>query len=281
MVDFFLQNKEIINILSGIGTFISALIAIYTLSEIQKQRLSTYKPELLIKSFIVYINKSPLIKQNEELIKYKVENFNEYDKKPFKNKDGDEYSVSPLFKIENYGFGPAKKIILTWRYNVEKAVHEINKVLYDEYYFHEYRDKGKTSFFEESDRMHYYFLKKKDDDEFQISFYNKKKVIQGIDYLPPINVEEHSHYHTIPSEIIKSYYTYFLFKNKLIEKRSKHLFGNEIKELPQVSLEMQYEDINGKTYTKNFNFKLSVIITQLDDYIDTDKEFGYLHFEIE
>lgn len=280
MFEFLLQNKELINILSGIGTFLSVLIAIYTISEIKKQRLSTYKPELIIKSFIVYLNKSPLIKEYDELIKYKVENFNEYDKKPFKDKNGDEYSVSPLYKIENYGFGPAKKISLIWKYDVEEAINEISKILYDDYHFNEFKDKKKTSFFEETNRLHYYFLNNKKNEQFQISFYNKKKTIQGIDYLPPINIKEHSHYHAIPSEIINSYFIYFLFANKLIKKRNKHSFGNEIKEMPKVSLELKYDDINGKTYIKNFEFKLSIIITQIDDYIDTDKEFAYLHFEI-
>ena len=52
MVDFLTQYKDFLLILAGIGTFISALIAVFTLIEVKKQRLSTYKPDVLIKSLM-------------------------------------------------------------------------------------------------------------------------------------------------------------------------------------------------------------------------------------
>jgi hypothetical protein len=61
MSEFVIKHKEILNLLASIGTFISAIIALYTLLEVKKQRLSTYKPEILLKSFLVTIHKSPCV----------------------------------------------------------------------------------------------------------------------------------------------------------------------------------------------------------------------------
>lgn len=75
LINFLIENKELILILSGIGTFISSIIAIFTLTEVKKQRLSLYKPEILLKTFLVTISKSPLVKKSGELLYYKVSNF--------------------------------------------------------------------------------------------------------------------------------------------------------------------------------------------------------------
>lgn len=162
MIKYLLDNKELINVLSGIGTFISSIIAVYTLKEVIKQRLSTYKPEILIKSFVVYINKSPLELKNEELLQYYSTNFNEYNNpENLENK----YSVSCLYKVDNFGFGPAEKIRCTWKYDTEQALKLIEKELNEDYYFSQY------------EKLKYYFLINRKNDSFHFSVTNENKTI--------------------------------------------------------------------------------------------------------
>jgi len=267
MEKFLIENKELINILSGIGTFLSSIIAIYTLKEVIKQRLSTYKPEVLIKSFVVYINKSPLELKTEELLLFKTNNFNEYQKKSNKNITN-EFGVSCLYKVENLGFGPAKKIKLTWTYNTQQALNLIEEMFNEKYSFNQYK------------KLKYYFLKDKYNEDYHFSITNEKTTIQHIDYLTPINIKEHNHYHSIPKEIIKTYYLYYIFKNKLLNTINENCYSSEFEELPKPQLKIEYEDINGKKYTNNSIFKISLISTQLEDKIEMDKVFGYLLFEI-
>lgn len=268
MEEFLIKNKELINILSGIGTFVSSIIALYTLREVIKQRLSTYKPEILIKSFIVYINKSPLELKSEELLLYKTENFNEYNKNSIE-KINTDFGVSCLYKVENLGFGPAKKLKLTWSYDTKKALKIIEKLLPDRYYFNQYKP------------LDYYFLVDKRNSDYHFSITNKNITIQNIDYLTPINIKEHSHYHSIPEEIILTYNLYYIFKNNLIKTLNENCYGgSDFGNLPQPNLKMEYEDINGKKYSKEFKFNISLVSTQLEETIEMDKEFGYLHFAI-
>lgn len=267
MEKFLLDNKELINILSGIGTFVSSIIALYTLREVIKQRLSTYKPEILIKSFIIYINKSPLELKPRELLLFKSSNFNEY-KKNNENLTS-EFGVSCLYKVENIGFGPAKKVKLTWNYNTKFALNLIEKTFTKDYWFNEYRE------------LNYYFLNIKDKEDFHFSITNETKTHQDIDYLTPINIKEHSHYHSIPKQIVLTHYLYYIFKNNLFKTVNENRYGEEFTELPKPTLKIEYEDINGKKYTTVYKFKISIVSTQQDDQMEMDKEFGFLHFEIE
>jgi hypothetical protein len=268
MEKFLLDNKDLINILSGIGTFVSSIIALYTLREVIKQRLSTYKPEILIKSFVVYIHKSPLELQSEELLLYKSANFNEYKKNSEEN-ISKEFGVSCLYKVENLGFGPAKKLKLSWNYNTQKALSIIEKMFPDRYYFNQYKP------------LNYYFLVDKSNTNYHFSITNETVTKQDIDYLTPINIKEHSHYHSIPKEIILTYYLYYIFKNNLINTINENCYGNDdFGNLPKPHLKMEYEDINGKKYSKDYKFKISLVSTQNDNTMEMDKEFGYLLFTI-
>lgn len=268
MEKFLLDNKELITILSGIGTFISSIIAIYTLREVIKQRLSTYKPEILIKSFIVYINKSPLELKPDELLLYKTNNFNEYKKNP-EESICKEFSESCLYKVENLGFGPAKKIKLTWNYDTKKALDILEKMFPDRYYFNQYQP------------LKYYFLVDKSNADYHFSLMNQNVTSQSTDYLTPINIKEHSHYHSIPNEIILTHYLYYIFKNNLINTSNENCYGDDdFRKLSKPQLKIEYEDINGKKYSKDYKFKISLVPTQIDEMMEMDKEFGYLLFSV-
>lgn len=266
MTEFILENKEIINLLASIGTFISAIIALYTLIEVKKQRLSTYKPEILIKSFLVYINKSPLFLESDELLLFKTDNFNEYKNDKTQKK---EFEISCLYKIENLGFGLAKNIKVTWFFDMEKALKIFEKEFNEDFYFSQHKP------------LKYYFLHKKNDENFQISFINENKITQVTDYITPINIKEHTHYHTIPEGIVTIHFLYYIFKNNLIEKSSKTIYNAEFENFPQVKMKIEYYDLNNKKYTNNYKFKTSIVSTQHENKTDMSKEFGYLLFKIE
>ncbi|WP_294967207.1 hypothetical protein, partial [Sulfurimonas sp.] len=125
MIEFLLKYKELIIIFSGIGTFISALIAIFTLNEVKKQRLSLYQPDILIKSFVVSISKNPFLLGKDELIEYKVSNWNDYSNKDCQK----EYEVYPRYKVENLGLGIAKNIKCEWQFDTKKAIKLIEELL--------------------------------------------------------------------------------------------------------------------------------------------------------
>lgn len=266
MREFLINNGELISILAGIGTFISSIIAVYTLIEVKKQRLSTYKPQLLMKSFLVYISKSPLFLEKEELLGFKVYNYNEYKEKSEQSEI--IFDTSPLYKAENLGFGPAVNIKFTWYFNMSRALKIIEKELHEDLYFSEYKP------------LNYFFLHKKSDNDFQLTIHNKKQEIQTVDYIAPINVKEHTHYHTISKDVINIHFLYYILKCKLTQKINKNVYGVELNNLPRIKLRIDYFDLNGKKYTKKYKFQTSIVTTQIEDEIDMTKDFAYLLFEI-
>lgn len=266
MIKFLTDNKELILILAGIGTFISSLIGIFTLREVIKQRLSLYKPDILIKSFLVAISKSPFQKDNEELIMYKVCNSNDYSV----NYNNIVFENSPKYKVENLGFGVAKNIKCEWQFNTQKAIKEIEKIMTSEYSFSYHKD------------LNLYFLKKQMNEDFHYSaFADFDK--QNIDYISPINMQQHYHFHTIPDILIYTHFLFMLFKKNLLENKGEnfHLFTFDDFQFPKPILKINYKDLNNKTYTIKYKFKITAVQTQIEDIIDLTKEFCYFEFELE
>ncbi|RKD94083.1 hypothetical protein [Marinifilum flexuosum] len=265
MIEFLIKYKELIVIFSGIGTFISALIAVFTLKEVKKQRLSLYQPDILIKSFLVSISKSPLHKENEELIEYKTCDFNDYSN----NYNEIEFEVSSKYKIDNLGFGIAKNIKCTWQFDTKKAIKKIEKLLPTNYQFSWHKN------------LNLYFLNNLENEDFHYSA-NANIGRQEIDYISPINVQKNNHLHTIPEIVIFTHYLFLLFENNLTDKEGKNFNVFEFCDykFPNPVLKVEYKDLNGKKYKYEYKFQLSAVDTQVQEKLDLTKEFAYLHFEL-
>ena len=265
MIDFIIKNKELIIILSGIGTFISSLIAIFTLIEVKRQRLALYKPDILIKSFFTSISKSPLQKEKGELILFKTSDFNDYSNKYKELK----FEVGSKYKVENLGFGIAKNIKCEWNFDTKKAIKFIEKNI---------SNRHKLHFIKE---LNLYTLEDKNNEDYRYAS-NANIRENTIDYISPINIQKHFHFHTIPEIITFTHYLYFLFELKLIGTSGKnfHIFDYKDYKFPNPVLKISYKDLNGKKYKKKFKFKVSAISSQIGDISDLKKDFGYLQFEI-
>ncbi len=266
MIEYLIKYKDFIAILSGIGTFISALIAVFTLNEVKKQRLSLYKPEILIKSFLVSISKNPLQKGVDELLNYKVCDYNDYSN----NYNQIEFDISPKYKVDNLGLGIAKYIKCEWQFNTVKAIKLINSSLPNQYSFDFHK------------KLNIYFLNYSKDDSFHYSA-NANIYNQIIDYIAPINIQKHSHFHAVPEIILFSHYLYLIFKNNLIDNQGDNFNIFEFNDFnfPKPKLKIEYKDLNNKRYKKEFSFKVCAVATQIGEILDLTQEFSYLEFEIE
>ncbi len=265
MFEFLIKYKELVVIISGIGTFISSLIAAFTLIEVKKQRLSLYQPDILIKSFLVAISKSPLQKKEDELMEYKTCDFNDYSNNY--NEIGFEFFSK--YKIDNLGFGTAKNIKCIWQFDTKKAIKKITEVLPSNYQFSSYKE------------LDLYFLNDLDNENFHYSV-NTKIDRQEIDYISPINIQKNNHLHTIPEIIIITHYLFLLFKNNLTDKKGENFLVFEFcnYKFPNPSLKVEYEDLNGKKYKNEYKFKLTAISTQVEKNLNLTKEFANLQFEL-
>lgn len=265
MVDFLLQHKDLVLIFSGIGTFISSLIAIFTLIEVKKQRHSYYKPDILIKSFLVAISKSPFLKKEEELLEYKTCDFNDYSN----NYNEIKYEVSAKYKVENLGFGIAKNVKCQWQFDEKEAIQLISEEL------------PRNFSFSLHESLNLYFLNNCNNEDFHYSVFTKIEK-QNIDYIAPIDIHSHSHLHTVPNIIIYTHYLFLLFKEKLLKEKVDNFNIFKFKEykFPSPSLIIEYRDLNNKKYKKEYKFELTAVSSQVDEVLDMTKEFAYLEFEV-
>ena len=263
--NFITQYKDWIVSLAGIGTFIASLIAIFTLREVKKQRLSLYQPDLRIKSFNISTNKSPLLIKENELLCYKVTDFNDYEI----NFNEVKFEINPNYKLENLGFGVAKNVRCIWKFNHKKAMKMIEEIKTQDFIISGHKN------------LNYYFLNRNIDDGFQYSsisdIYN-----QLIDYVAPISIRKNTHYHAIPEIILFCHLLYVIFKLELTGSKGENFNFFELKDVdfPKPSLIIEYFDLNRKKYTEKFDFEVSAIATQIDNTLELDKEFMYLNFEI-
>ena len=264
-MEFLLKYKELILVLAGIGTFVSAMIAVFTLYEVKKQRQSLYLPDILIKSFLVSISKSPLQKGNDELIEYKTSDFNDYSN----NYNDTKFEVSAKYRVDNVGFGVAKNIVCKWQFDTKRAIKEINKIISHKFGFSWHEG------------LNIYFLNNSDNEAFHYSAHaNIEK--QVIDYITPISVQKHFHLHTIPEIIIFAHYLFLIFKNNLIEVSGENFNIFEFQEykFPNPTLRIEYRDINDKKHKREYKFKVTAVDIQINEIMDLTTEFAYLEFEI-
>ena len=264
-MEFCANYIDVINIISGVGTFLSALIALFTLREVKKQRLSLYKPEILIKSFLISISKNPLFLDNNELLKYKTSIFNDHSI----NYDDIDFEVYPKYKVDNFGFGIAKSVNCTWEFDTKTAINQINKIIHPRYSLNLH------------DSIDVYFLRDSKNEDFHYSsnaMINKNQT----DHISPINIQENYHYFSIPNIIIFTHYLFLIFDQNLTTKSVKNFNHYEFEEIsfPKPTLNIEYADLNNKKYRTKINFKVTAVVTQVGEKINMNEDFAYLLFEI-
>ncbi|HEY1192635.1 hypothetical protein [Flavobacterium sp.] len=109
-----------VNILSGIGTFISSIIALFALKEVINQRRAMYKPKLYLNEFTLSVKANPFL---GDLDFYNFHLHNLYEPE---NKDNDhKFSIMAQFFFENIGYGVASKINYKWTFDHIKAIKKI------------------------------------------------------------------------------------------------------------------------------------------------------------
>jgi len=223
---------NLLDIISSYSTLIVALIAIFTLIEIYRQRKYSFKPELIISSQPFYIikytkSKIPLIWKNN-----------------IKRTEGghlpesDSARKNELYELlfYNIGLGTAKNIKVTFSTNLKETIDHIKKLDKDNILNIESEDLSKVTL--KHTKSEYFGHEGKS--IFFIENANKRE----IDYILPSQIEKKS-----TNIIIPAYYTYFY--SIMIYLWNKHGFDiDETLILPTLDVTMEYKDIGNKKYKR-------------------------------
>jgi hypothetical protein len=227
------EIKDIVLIISGLGTFISALIALFTIFEIKKQRLSSYKPEIILDSFVSYLYADNFLSEDDN-IQYKTKKYLENNQKPLNESDK---AIFMYYLLQNIGFGTAKYIKGFWTFDYKKASKVLSKYMKDDFYI-ENDNEG--------------FIIKKDDIDFWLFFRKSDLSKDTIDYILPESQGENGKGQAIPSIITKVYTYYLVYKYNLkVGINDEHIY-EEFEDLPKPTLQIVYRDFNNKTHSSKF-----------------------------
>lgn len=260
-----LKNKSLIEILAAVGTFISALIGLYTLFEIKKQRKSTYKPELFLDSFYFELISNPFFVEKEGLMRFKINDKTK--KKKEKVDEEDEPNKNPIYvnyTLENLGFGFAKLIECKWEFDFNKAIKELKKIAPEDIIW---------------DKL-FELITIERKDGFYDSFSPEDLKAQKIDFIAPHNRNKEKKTETFPHSIIKIYVYYLIFKYNLYLIEAKNFHYEEFKSLPQIKLKLSYKDLNGEIYRKTLKLKLNAFSYQIEEIMDCRKKVSGFSVEV-
>lgn len=255
--------EKIINNLSGIGTFISSIIALYALKELIKQRRAMYRPRLFLSDFTLSVKGNPLVNP-KNFYYFKLHNLYE----PENKEDISKHSISSQVFLENIGFGIANKVKYEWSFDFKKAIKILCEL--DKELKHQIRKDDNSVIIE---RKGEYF------NHYQFDDLNKEK---NIDFIKPESLKTNNKPLSIPMIISSIHMDYVLLKNNMKTEICERFEYEEYVSFPIPKLKISYEDIAGKKYTSVYNFKLSCSNSfyQKDIFkIDTNNDYAFLTFK--
>lgn len=218
---------QLIALITSIATFITSIIVLLTLFEMQKQRKSAYKPEIVLKTpvkFHIYLEECenvylPFIWSSNELKKINL----------------NELNFSIYIDAFNIGLGSAKSIEVMWDFELDKILKRI-------------KNKDTENFFD----IEY------NDSMLRITF-------QGIAMI--MNMENNCHWrydYILPSQS-KQGSLKFELPRPFLDLFSIILYLEYFKkdtlnfDFPNLKLKLKYEDIGNNIYKKEFNLNFDFI----------------------
>ena len=231
-------------IINSISTLIVALIAIFTLIEVYKQRKSSYKPELIIEH------------QNFKLIKYtefeipviwmnRIEQFDIVSKNEANPMFSDEGFKIP---VHNIGLGTAKNIQITFSTDLKKTINKINKLDVNKNIKIEFENSSFISF---EPKKENYFLYK----GITFNFQNEFKI--SIDYILPSQIEKEATNINVPMHYLYLCSILIYLWNKS-ETKDKGFI-----ELPILNMLIEYRDIGNKRYKRKLSISFEISVTSV------------------
>jgi hypothetical protein len=257
-----ITTKDFISVLSDIGTFLSAFIAMITIFEIKRQRLSSYKPEIILDSFVSKFYADNFL-SNDDNFSYITQKYSQNNKKKYI-----ESKKYPFvnYLLQNIGFGTAKYIEGFWEFDYSKASKILEKYLPSDFVLEENDDDGFCFWNEKGD----YWI-------FFSDFSLKRK--QSIDFLLQEANGENGKGESIPEIITHSYAYYAILKHdlKVGLNQELHVY-EEFDEMPKPIFKVTYKDFNNKKYIKKFelNFTYAGNNYKLPNQDDNDCGIFYI-----
>jgi hypothetical protein len=222
--------NEWISMGSSVGAMSAALVALFTLFELARQRRSAYKPDLCV------------IKKHFNIAKGFIGNTSSL---PFAidwMAQGTEQQGSfaqATIRIVNVGFGVAKDVKVKWTFDIKSFIDEVNQLA---------QKKFQTYFLVEQNQFLSVMSKGNN-----IYSANTKMDSLQFEYLLPVGNQPSGQDILLPPAYVLLVSSYLCLS---VKTERTYL---EIK-VPNIVLELSYIDIGGKRYTSEHKLNINIIM---------------------
>ncbi len=208
---------DIITIITSVATLLAAVAAFWTILEVKRQRVATYRPRLAILSRRIVVRS----------IDSKLQQHDQADV-PFR----DSYSLN----LVNLGFGSALDLVVTWHVDYDDFVRSI-------------KDMPSIGDFQISDGQ--LIEIKSNTDMFPIAFASTKHDLEmRFDHIQPLSAQGQAHTITMPTLLVNllRVYLFLAWRSlyKAIPRRGTKQIAN-LSNIP-VFIQLVYRDLSGRKY---------------------------------
>jgi hypothetical protein len=240
-------------------TLVSTIVIIFTLREMQKQRESTQKPDLLIQNTgVVGFSRIPK--------SYLSTSWKNYEKRALNS----NILELPSFSIYNIGFGSAKNFELIWNFDVTKSIDLILK-------FYSEQD-NEISISNENG----YLLIESEGSLSSELIESANKITR--DFVLPSSIKEEGELFEVPHLYLSIvsliiYLRIYYFKNN--DRQLLQTTIASMLPIPEFIVEMKYQDVGNKEYKKTFSGSLDEhIFYNIDQYEMHEVFAALINFEL-
>jgi|WetSurMetagenome_2_1015567.scaffolds.fasta_scaffold55385_2 hypothetical protein len=227
--------------ITDILTFATIIITLFTLWEIKKQREGLYLPDIFIPDSFANVFCFDL--ENKFSDFQFITNENKY------HGNQDYFKSSTLLiPVFNVGFGAAKNVKVVCNFDMKQYLEIFNKLEKSDLHRIELTQDGELY-----EMIYRHFSS----DHFD---YSKCQLpsISELDLVLPKNTIKLSPKISIPEIYLKLLSYYLIFKYEILDINStKQIYSDELEEIPNLSIQLSYKDLQGKEYSKSMVLKFS------------------------
>lgn len=214
-----------VNWVTGFSTLFTAVIVLFTLFEMKEQRVSTYKPVIVVKDSRINVTWD---NDNQDPLKFSINNNSEISSGKTKKK------ISSELESYNIGLGAAQKISISYTFDLQAIIDNIKKL-----------DKESQIRIKDSDSL--LSIKSK---VVRKCYPHHKYDDINIDYILPANIDSKPTFIQLPSKFIDFFLVYLFFLLNSLNEESAPL--EQIAAFNKCNMILKYQDIGNEQYSKEY-----------------------------
>jgi hypothetical protein len=224
-----------VNWFTGMSTLITTVLIYFTLDEMKQQRISTYKPVIVLKDTLFKVKWN----DNQRLpYEFSIENMKDSNSK---NKQTWSY-----LEAYNIGFGAAQKIQIVYNYDFKKILDRIVQL----------GEKSQITIHDSNSFVH--ISSQSDGWGFNLDKMNKEK----IDYLLPVNINQNSTKIQLSRAFCEAFFIYLHLLSDALDSSIDWMA--EIKDFNKLRLEITYQDMGSEAYKKDYEIEVCIMLINKD-----------------